>query len=109
MKLAVRVFSRAQADIEDIYTWLQTHSPGGASAWYAALFARLEELSETAASCSMAPEAAQLKLEIRQAFFRTRRGRTYRLLFLATAHEVQILRVHGPGQRPIRRGDLPLE
>jgi hypothetical protein len=40
-------------------------------------------------------------------FFKTRHGRTYRILFLLADQEVRVLRVRGPGQRPVSKRDIP--
>jgi plasmid stabilization system protein ParE len=107
MTLQVRVLRRGQADIDDIHLWLRHRSPGGAAAWYAALVDRLNQLADSATACSIAPEAEKVGVDLRQAFFKTRRGRTYRILFVIVGSEVRVLRIRGPGQRAVSRRDLP--
>jgi plasmid stabilization system protein ParE len=107
MTFQVRLLRRGQADADGIFLWLRKRSPAGAVAGYAALLKRLDDLSENATACSIAPEAQRLGVELRQAFFKTRRGRKYRLLFVMIGTDVRVLRVRGPGQRPITRRDLP--
>jgi plasmid stabilization system protein ParE len=107
MTATVRVLGHAQADIDHIYLWLQQRSPGGAASWYAALFRSLSELGTSRAAHSTAPESTKLSVDLRQMFFKTRRGRTYRLLFVIRDDEIRVLRVRGPGQRPVTRRDLP--
>lgn len=107
MTFQVRLLRRGQSDVDDIYLWLRKRSPAGAVAWYAAFLERLDDLSSNATACSIAPESQRLDFELRQAFFRTRRGRTYRLLFMLREEEVLVLRVRGPGQRPVTRRDFP--
>jgi hypothetical protein len=58
-------------------------------------------------SFAEAPESGPLKRSLRQAPFKTRRGRVYRIVFEASENEIMILRVRGPGQSPLRRRDLP--
>jgi hypothetical protein len=82
-------------------------SPAGASAWYVALHERLKKLADDATRCAMAPEAMKLGVDLRQAFFKTRRGRNYRLLFIIADDEARVLRVRGPGQKPVRMRDIP--
>ncbi len=106
MTFEVRILRRGQADIEDIYQWLRQRSPTGAAAWYAAIVATLDRLADVAATCPAAAEAATVGVDLRQALFKTRRGRTYRILFLIVDAEVRVLRVRGPGQRPIAARDL---
>jgi plasmid stabilization system protein ParE len=107
MTFQVRLLTRAQEDADQIYLWLRERSPMGAVAWYTALLKKIDDLAVTATACFPAPEASPLDIEIRQAFFKTRRGRTYRLLFIIDGNEVRILRVRGPGQRPVTRSDVP--
>lgn len=107
MTFHVRLLRRGQADADDIYLWLRKRSPAGAVAWYAAFLKRLDDLSVNATACSIAPESQRLGIEMRQAFFKTRRGRAYRLLFVLAGTDVRVLRVRGPGQRPVTRRDLP--
>jgi len=107
MTLEIRVLGRATADADHIYLWLHQRSPDGAAAWYAAYFNKLCELGDSKSASSIAPEAIALGVDLRQAFFKTRRGRSYRLLFLIAGNELRVLRVRGPGQRPVTRRDLP--
>ena len=109
MTFLIRVLGRAQADVDNIYLWLCQRSPMGAIAWYAVLLEKLAELGDNASSCSIAPESARIGVELRQAFFKTRRGRTYRLLFVIVGAEARVLRVRGPGQRPVTRLDVTLD
>jgi plasmid stabilization system protein ParE len=109
MTLSVRVLGRAEADADDIYLWLLKRSPAGATAWYRALKDCLEQLRDSAETCSLAPEAAKVGVNLRQTFFKTPHGRNYRLLFVIVHHEVRVLRVRGPGQKLISRRDLPDE
>jgi len=60
-------------------------------------------------SYAQAPESLPLSRDLRQAFFKTRRGRRYRIVFEVNEQEVIILRVRGPAQAPLRRRDLPRE
>jgi plasmid stabilization system protein ParE len=109
MTFTVRVLGRATADVDHIYVWLRQRSPEGAAAWYAAYLDKLRELAESVAASSIAPEATKFGIELRQAFFKTRQGRTYRLLFVIAGNDLRVLRVRGPGQRPVSRRDLPAE
>ena len=106
MTFEVRVLGRGQADIEDIYQWLRQRSPTGAAAWYAALVATLDQLAEFPAACPPAAEAREMGMDLRQELFRTRRGRTYRILFMIVGAEVRVLRVRGPGQRPVAEREV---
>ncbi len=107
MTFQVRLLTRAQVDADQIYLWLRERSPMGAVSWYTALLKKIDDLAVTATACFLAREASPLDIELRQAFFKTRRGRTYRLLFVIEGNEVRILRVRGPGQRLVTRSDVP--
>jgi plasmid stabilization system protein ParE len=106
MKSEVRVLRRARADADSIYEWLYQRSPQGADSWYAAFLAKLTSLQTNAAGCPVAPEAAKIAMDVRQAFFKSRRGKSYRLLFIVEQNAVRVLRVRGPGQRPVTRRDI---
>lgn len=54
----------------------------------------------------LAPEAEDIGEEIRQTLFRTRAGRTYRVLFIIVGDEVRVLRIRGAGQAPVTLEDL---
>jgi hypothetical protein len=45
-------------------------------------------------------------LEVRQALFKTRRGRVYRALFFIESTDVFILRVRGAGQAPVLPNEI---
>ena len=78
----------------------------GANAWYEAFETAAQNLATEGESAGLAPEAELVGVPLRQKFFRTRRGKRYRLLFTIAEHEVRILRVRGPGQPPIAKTDL---
>jgi plasmid stabilization system protein ParE len=109
MTVPVRVLRRAQADIDHVYLWLRKRSTAGAVAWYAVLLHTLHELGEGRAAHSVAPESAIFGVDLRQALFKTRHGRMYRLVFVIEDREIRVLRVRGPGQRPLSRRDLPAD
>jgi len=106
MTYVVVVLRRAQWDVDHIYDWIAKRSPAGAESWYSALKRAVTGLSHHPESCSLAPESQELHREIRQCFFKTRRGRLYRLLFIVAESEVRILRVRGPGQPPVSHQEV---
>jgi plasmid stabilization system protein ParE len=107
MSRRVTILALARADIDDLFQWIADRSPAGAERWYDALQATVKELSTDADSFPVASEFNRLNPAIRQAFFKTRRGNRYRIVFLIAETEVRILRVRGPGQRPLKSRDLP--
>lgn len=106
MPFRLKELRRAQADIRDIAAWLADRSPRGALAWLDAYDDLIARLENNADSCGPADESAEWELDVRQAFFKTRRGRVYRALFIIERDEVFILRVRGPGQAPVDPEEL---
>lgn len=103
------IFDRARRDADGIATWLFKRSPFGALRWIMAYDAAQEKLKQDPLMYALAPEDNRFDLGLRQIFFKTPRGKTYRAVFTAVGEEVRILRVRGPHQRLLRRRDLPTE
>jgi hypothetical protein len=106
MRFVVREMPKAKSDKLSIFTWLRDHSPAGAVAWLDAYDELVERLQRDADSHGVSPESADCDREIRQAFFKTRRGRTYRALYIIERGDVYILRVRGPGQAPVTPDEI---
>ena len=98
----------AEADVEQIVGYLAERSPQGAATWRKAWNNLLVELRNRPESFGLAPESSHYKEEIRHALFKTRRGRTYRALFVIVDHTVHIIHVRGPGQDLVPPGELQL-
>jgi plasmid stabilization system protein ParE len=109
MSRTLRIVERARSDVDDIFHWLVRRSLKGAISWYLAFHRASEQIALAPESFAAAPESHTLGRELRQSLFKTRRGRTYRIVFEVSATEIILLRVRGPGQTPLRRGDLPGE
>ncbi|MFO0966049.1 MAG: type II toxin-antitoxin system RelE/ParE family toxin [Gemmataceae bacterium] len=108
MKRLVRITARARADVDAIFVWLARRSPQGAQTWYDAFFEAVAGIAADPDRYSLAAEVlSRWNRTIRQAFFKTPRGRRYRILFEVTEKHVIILRVRGHGQPPLRPRDLP--
>jgi plasmid stabilization system protein ParE len=106
MKFAVSTLRRAEADIISIHAWLAERSEAGANRWYEVARQAIGSLGQDADQHSLAPESAELDIEVREKLFRTRRGRMYRLLYTIVGNEARVLRVRGPGQAPVTSNDL---
>lgn len=106
MTFTVREMPKARHDVRSIYSWLHQHSPIGATAWLDAYDALLVQLAEQPTLFGEAPESPVCELPIRQALFKTRRGRVYRAIFIIEHNDVFVLRVRGPGQAPVLPPDL---
>lgn len=94
----VRVLPRAREDLDRIVGWIHERSPEGAARLLIAFEKIQTSLKKSPEAFSKAPEADLLGIELRQAFFRTGKGNTYRMIVRCLGREVQILRVRGPGQ-----------
>ena len=111
MNFAVFELPKAKSDKHFIFEWLYEHSRPGAAAWLNAYDACIKRLELHADSFRAALEndglkLDGLKLDVKQAFFKTRRGRVYRMLFHIEENNVYVLRVRGPGQAPIEPSDI---
>lgn len=96
----------AEADVDRIYAYILARSPQGAAAWYRAFVACTKRIVLQPLACSIALENAAFDFELRQALFKTRYGVPYRCVFTVVDDEVRILRVRGPGQAPLKAGDI---
>lgn len=106
MKRRVVVLKRAKADVRYIAHWIGQRSPQGAKAWLTAFDRLRDRLAMHSDLFGLAPEEASLSEQVKQAFFHTRRGRTYRAVFIITGNQVRILRVRGPGQPLLSEDEL---
>ncbi len=84
-------------------------SPQGARAWLRAYDDLIERMQKQAHSFGPAYENDDCEFDVRQALFKTRRGRVYRVLFFIEGEEVYILRVRGPGQAPVEPDELGVD
>ena len=109
MSRTLHIAPRGMADVDDRFSWLVGRSVQGAISWYLAFGRAVEQIQAAPESYAQAPESLPLSRDLRQAFFKTRRGRRYRIVFEVNEQEVIILRVRGPAQAPLRRRDLPRE
>lgn len=108
MSFRVHVLARAERELDAILVWLVRRSPQGAARWLAAFEDAKDRLASNPLLCGLAPENDFVDAEIRQAIFKTRRGRRYRALFTIIGEEVRILHIRGPGQRLLTRRELGL-
>jgi plasmid stabilization system protein ParE len=107
MNRTVRIIERARADVDAIFDWLIHRSPQGAISWYLAFRQAIRNIASSPEAFPIAAESEPLRRSLRQAPFKTRRGRMYRIIFAVSDTEIVILRIRGPGQRPLRQQDLP--
>ena len=108
MSFTVRELGKAKADKRQIFEWLYDRSRPGAIAWLAAYDKMVERLKEQADTFAEAYENADLDMDVKEALFKTRRGRVYRVLFVIESNDVFIVRVRGPGQAPVDASDIEI-
>jgi plasmid stabilization system protein ParE len=98
----------AESDVERIIDYLAERSSEGAAAWCTSWEKILAELRQRPETFGLAPESYYQADQVRQALFKTRRGRTYRALFVVVYDTVHIIHVRGPGQDLVPPEDLNL-
>jgi toxin ParE1/3/4 len=106
MTYSVRVLRRARDDVDAMFQWIHERSPAGAASWHTAWLEAAHSLAENPFQFALAAENEQFDHEVRERFFKTRRGRRYRIVFSIVETEVRILRVRGPGQRPLEPDEV---
>jgi plasmid stabilization system protein ParE len=106
MNFSVHELPKARADKRSIFEWLFERSPRGARTWLDAYDDILRRLEDHAASFGEALENEDCVIDVKQAFFKTSRGRVYRVLFFIDDADAYVLRVRGPGQAPVEPDEL---
>lgn len=106
MMFRLRILPRAEQDAQHIFDWLKAESPDGAIRWWFAFDEAVHNLVEHPHGDGLAPETKSVPYELRQFLFKTRRGRRYRGVFVVVGDEVRVLRIRGPGQRPLQQDEL---
>lgn len=106
MSYQVELTSRAQRDLDGILGFLVSHSKRGATNWLRRWDEVVEQLTATPETCNFAPENEDHDEEIRHVLFKTRRGKTYRALFIIRNDTVFILYLRGPGQNLMKPDEI---
>ena len=107
MRFSVHEMPRAKEDKRQMFLWLLGRSRQGAATWLSAYDDVLQRLEQDADSYGQAPENDNCPLvDVRQALFKTRRGRVYRVVFFIEGADAYILRVRGPGQPTLQSDEL---
>ncbi len=108
MTYQVEISEPAACDADAIFDWINKRSPDGALRWWQALQESLKRLEHNPAGLARAPESDSFAEPLYQTLFRTRKGRTYRALYIVRADTVHILRIRGPRQDLIADSDIDL-
>lgn len=106
MPFQVGLTLRARQELQGLYDWIADRSPDGANRWADAFEEAIERLAANPAGYGVAPESGSSPEVIRQFFFKTRRGWTYRALFVVRGDRVSVLHIRGPGQRVMRPEEI---
>ena len=94
----VETTESAEQEFEDQYDYIAKRSPQGANSWAVAFRDALKTLETKPTSYSLAPESKYHAEDIHQLLFSTRRGNTYRALFIVRGERVYVLHIRGEGQ-----------
>ena len=106
MEYRIKVLELASRDVQQQLDFIRRRSHVGAVAWYDAYLAALGRLKFDPLGPGRAPEDQYVEEEIRQFFFKTRRGNRYRILYMIVGNEVRALRVRGTGQDLLESVDV---
>ena len=101
MSRTLRIVERARIDVEEIFNWLVHRSMRGAISWYLAFYRAVDTIAAAPEAFGEASEAVLLGRWLHQSIFKTRRGRTYRIIFELSDAEII--------QRPLKGRELPNE
>lgn len=98
MTYRIYLSRRARRDVDEIHEWIAHHSPNGADRWYESFREAMFSLETNAENKGLAPEDMEFERRVRQILFKTRKGHTYRALFVVEGTQVQVVTVRGLGQ-----------
>jgi plasmid stabilization system protein ParE len=101
-KYLVALGGSAQRDIIAILEWMEPQSRQGAARWYQALLKAVGVLADHAERFPIARESRHFTSTVRYAPFRTRKGRTYHILFTVNGLNVDVIAVRSPGQDELK-------
>jgi plasmid stabilization system protein ParE len=108
MNYSIETLTDAKNDFTRFFTYIAERSPQGAASWANAFDRTIQSLKTLPLACSLAPEDEDHDAEIRQLFFCTRHGLTYRALITVTGSTVYVLHIRGPGQDVMSAADVVL-
>ncbi|MGD9635091.1 MAG: type II toxin-antitoxin system RelE/ParE family toxin [Pirellulales bacterium] len=105
MRYRVIVQLRALDDLDEYYRWAARHTPQTAARWLNRFETELESLASNPERCSLAPENARVRREIRQLLF-GRRPNVYRAVFTIDGDTVRVLRIRRAARRTLKKDEL---
>ena len=107
MNRHVVLTTTAERDFRQISGWIRKQSARGASSWINEVELAINRLAHGSTG-EQAAEAESFGTDLRQQLFKTRRGRTFRLLFLIREETVHILSIRGAGQDNVDPDDVEM-
>jgi plasmid stabilization system protein ParE len=96
---------RARLDFDAAVAWLARLSPAAATRWRTGFFNILADLEVDPLRYSLADEAADLGIDLRQLLYGRRRN-TYRVLFVVEGQTVSIFRLRHTAQDRLGTADV---
>lgn len=108
MSFEVVFTDEASFQASQIQDWIAERSYEGAIAWQKALRLAVEKMRERGDAFSLAPESPQFSEPLYQILFKTRRGLTYRGLFVVRDRTVLVVSVRGYGRDLVTPSDIAL-
>ena len=106
MSFQVTFTRGAQEDLRNIFSWIRERSPVGAETWFHRWEETLVAIQARADRYGLAPESDDHSEVIRQAIFKTRSGRPYRVLSLIRGLQVVVLHIRGPNQNTLHADEI---
>ena len=106
MTYKLKLLPRAERDVDGILEFLVARSVQGTIDWDQAFQTALDSVKRDPLRFALAPESLRYDREIRQVLFKTKRGRFYHALYSVVDATIYVLHVRGPGQRPLKEGEL---
>jgi plasmid stabilization system protein ParE len=93
VKYRVRLTAKAERDLDRALGWFYDQGALAAGRrWFRQLLTRIEALAGHPQRCSLAAEATELEIELRELHF-GRRPNVYRILFVISGQSVDILHI----------------
>jgi plasmid stabilization system protein ParE len=107
MTYRVIATARARHDVDVCFNYIASKNPAGAVSWIDAYEQALQSLQRDPHR-GLAPESESFTEPIREKIFKTRQGRSYRILFVVRDDTVFVIHVRGPGQELMTHEEMEL-
>ena len=105
MNYTVRFMAKAEADLEELHQSILAKAPLTAPIWFTRLSKSILSLESLPHRCSLAEEADDLGIELRELLFGKRQG-CYRILFTIQHQTVEVHHIRRAVRGRIQPDDL---